>query len=129
VYDEGRARRPRGRHRAAPEVPDRRRAHAVLAGHYRHRAGGRGGRFAGFWPFPTAPPPTADRTQPPHGRDRPDSGESRPDLYGGGRLLGKGGNQPPPRGATRAPGPPAPPPPPRDPPRFGPGGGGCPQGN
>src|SRR4029450_1722319 len=46
VYDQGRARRPRGRHRAAPEVPDRRGAHAVLAGPYGRPARPRRGPHA-----------------------------------------------------------------------------------
>src|SRR5215510_6847808 len=90
VYDQGRARRPRGRHRATLEVTDGRGAHAVLAGDYRGPAGGGVGGIAGLWPLSPPPPPSAGRTEPPHGRDGPDSRQSRSHLCSGEGLPGTG---------------------------------------
>ena len=93
VYDQGRTRRPCGRHRTALEVADRRGPHAVLAGDYGRPAGGLVRRIAGLWTLPAPSPPTAGQTEPPHGGNRPDSSQSRPHLYGGEGLPGTGATQ------------------------------------
>jgi hypothetical protein len=91
--DLGSARRPRGRHRAAVDVSDRGGPHAVLTGDDGCPAGGRVGGRAGLWTRPAPPPPTAGGTAPLHGRHRPDSGQSRPDVYRGESLSGIGAIQ------------------------------------